>query len=84
MLVCMVISLVPPGDSTNKFVFEVKVVAMTVVAILLGLVLYWRGARAKRMELARRIAERRRPRVLRKCGISMELKVFRICTYGSV
>src|ERR1700683_5209830 len=47
-LVCMVISLVPPGDSTNKFLFEVKVVAMTVVAILFGLVLYWRGGRAKR------------------------------------
>jgi glutamate:GABA antiporter len=53
-LVCMVISLVPPGDSTNKFLFEVKVVAMTVAAILFGLVLYWRGARAKRMEVANR------------------------------
>ena len=53
VLVCMVISLVPPGDSTNKFMFEVKVVAMTVVAILLGLVLYWRGARAKRIEGAK-------------------------------
>jgi len=53
-LACMVISLVPPGDSTNKFLFEVKVVAMTVVAILFGLVLYWRGARAKRMEEANR------------------------------
>ena len=53
-LACMVISLVPPGDSTNKLLFEVKVVAMTVVAILFGLVLYWRGARAKRMEEANR------------------------------
>jgi glutamate:GABA antiporter len=53
-LVCMVISLVPPGDSTNKFLFEVKVVAMTVVAILFGLVLYWRGAREKRLEEANR------------------------------
>ena len=53
-LACMVISLVPPGDSTNKFLFEVKVVAMTVVAILFGLVLYWRGARAKRMDEANR------------------------------
>ncbi len=54
VLVCMVISLVPPGDSTNKLLFEVKVVAMTVVAILFGLVLYWRGARAKRIEEANR------------------------------
>jgi glutamate:GABA antiporter len=49
-LACMGISMVPPGDSTNKFMFEVKVVVMTVVAILFGLVLYWRGARAKRIE----------------------------------
>jgi hypothetical protein len=38
---------VPPGDSANKFVFEVKVVAATIVAILFGLVLYWRGLRQK-------------------------------------
>ena len=50
----MLISAVPPGDSANKFVFEVKVVAATVVAILFGLVLYWRGARAKRIEEANR------------------------------
>ena len=54
VLVCMVIAAVPPGDSANKLVFEVKVVAATVVAILFGLVLYWRGARAKRMEEANR------------------------------
>jgi amino acid transporter len=50
----MVISAVPPGDSANKFVFEVKIAAATVVAILVGLVLYWRGARAKRIEEANR------------------------------
>jgi glutamate:GABA antiporter len=50
VLASMVISAVPPGDSANKFVFEVKVVSATVVAILIGLVLYWRGARAKRLE----------------------------------
>jgi amino acid transporter len=54
VLASMVISAVPPGDSANKFVFEVKVVAATVVAILFGLVLYWRGARAKRLEEANR------------------------------
>jgi glutamate:GABA antiporter len=54
VLACMLIAAVPPGDSANKFVFEVKVVAATIVAILFGLVLYWRGARAKRLEEARR------------------------------
>ena len=49
-LAAMLISAVPPGDSANKFVFEVKVVAATVIAIFFGLVLYWRGARAKRLE----------------------------------
>jgi hypothetical protein len=50
VLASMLISAVPPGDSATKFVFEVKVVAATVVAILFGLVLYWRGARAKKVE----------------------------------
>jgi uncharacterized membrane protein YozB (DUF420 family) len=50
VLACMVIAMVPPGDSTNKLMFEIKVVVMTVVAILFGLILYWRGARAKRSE----------------------------------
>jgi len=48
----MLISAVPPGDSANKFLFEVKLLVGTMGAILLGLVLYWRGARAKRMENA--------------------------------
>jgi glutamate:GABA antiporter len=48
----MLISAVPPGDSANKFLFEVKLLVGTVGAILLGLILYWRGARAKRMENA--------------------------------
>jgi amino acid transporter len=44
---CMLISAVPPGDSLNKFLFEVKLLAGSVGGILLGLILYWRGARAK-------------------------------------
>jgi len=52
VLASMLISAVPQGDSTNKFIFEVKVVVATVVAILIGLILYWRGARAKRIEQA--------------------------------
>ena len=48
---CLVVSLVPPGDSSNKGLFFVKVVVETVVSILIGLALYWRGARAKKATL---------------------------------
>jgi preprotein translocase subunit Sss1 len=48
VLVCMTVSMVPPGDSSNKVLFEAKLFVGTVAAILLGLVLYWRGAREKR------------------------------------
>jgi hypothetical protein len=42
-----VLSLIPPGESPNKWLFETKLVAGTVIAVLVGLVLYWRGAREK-------------------------------------
>lgn len=38
----IVLSFIPPGDTANKLVFEVKVVASTAGSILLGLVLYFR------------------------------------------
>jgi amino acid transporter len=47
VLLGIIVSLVPPGDSTDKLGFELKLVAGTAASILLGLVLYWRGARAK-------------------------------------
>jgi glutamate:GABA antiporter len=52
VLIAMLISAVPPGDSANKSLFEVKLLVGTIGALLLGLILYWRGARAKRMERA--------------------------------
>jgi glutamate:GABA antiporter len=48
VLLGIVVSLVPPGDSTNKVLFELELVLGTVGSILLGLILYWRGARSKR------------------------------------
>jgi amino acid transporter len=51
VLIGILVSLVPPGDSLNKFGFELKLVAVTVGAVLLGLALYWRGARAKQAQL---------------------------------
>ncbi|MGA2217737.1 MAG: amino acid permease, partial [Terracidiphilus sp.] len=50
VLVGILVSLVPPGDSSSKLGFELKLVLGTVASVLLGLVLYWRGARSKRAE----------------------------------
>jgi glutamate:GABA antiporter len=50
VLICMGISMVPPGDSSNKLLFEVKLLVATIAAILLGLILYGRGAMAKKVE----------------------------------
>ena len=46
------VSLVPPGDSSDKLGFELKLVGGTLAAIVLGLVLYFRGARTKSGEAA--------------------------------
>ena len=43
----IVLSFVPPGDSSSKFLFEMKLIAGTVLSVLLGLILYYRGARQK-------------------------------------
>jgi amino acid transporter len=50
VLIGILVSLVPPGDSADKLGFELKLVMGTAASVLLGLMLYWRGARAKRAE----------------------------------
>ena len=50
VLVAILVSLVPPGDSANKLGFELKLIGGTVISVLIGLVLYWRGARAREGE----------------------------------
>jgi amino acid transporter len=49
VLLGIFVSLVPPGDSANKLGFELKLVLGTVISILIGLALYWRGARSKQI-----------------------------------
>ena len=49
-LASIVLSAIPPGEVTNKLVFEVKVIGASLVAIGFGLVLYFRGAREKTSE----------------------------------
>lgn len=48
----IVVSVVPPGDSSNRWLFIVKVTGSTVMAIALGLILYFRGLRTKKAEAA--------------------------------
>jgi amino acid transporter len=48
VLIAIVFSVIPPGDTTSKTLFEFKVVATTIVFIAIGLALYWRGVRQKR------------------------------------
>ena len=47
VLIGIIVSLVPPGDSSDKLGFELRLVGGTLAAIALGLSLYWRGAREK-------------------------------------
>ena len=50
VLLGIFVSLVPPGDSASRWIFEFKVLGETVAATVIGLVLYWRGVRAQRSE----------------------------------
>src|SRR5437667_6440356 len=52
VLIGIIVSLVPPGETSDKLGFEMRLVGGTVAAIVLGLTLYWRGARAKSREAA--------------------------------
>jgi glutamate:GABA antiporter len=49
----IVLSLIPPAESVDKFMFVEKLVLGTVLSVLLGLILYYRGVRAKERESAR-------------------------------
>ena len=52
VLIGIIVSLVPPGDSSDKLGFELRLVGGTLAAIALGLSLYWRGVRQKSTENA--------------------------------
>jgi amino acid transporter len=47
VLAGIVLSLIPPGDSSDKLGFELKLVGGTVASVALGLILYFRGVRQK-------------------------------------
>lgn len=48
----IVLSLIPPAETANKWIFETKLVSGTAFSLALGLVLYYRGARQKARETA--------------------------------
>lgn len=49
-LLSIIVSVFPPGDSSNRQLFLIKVVGCTVVSVAVGLILYFRGARSKAHE----------------------------------
>ena len=49
-LLSIVVSVFPPGDSSNRLLFVIKVVGTTVAAVAVGLVLYYRGHTEKRRQ----------------------------------
>jgi len=50
-LASIIFSMVPPGETADKVLFEVKLLGGSGLVILIGLFLYWNGARAKRQEV---------------------------------
>jgi hypothetical protein len=48
-LLSILVSILPPGDAADREVFLAKVVGTTLVMVLIGLFLYWRGRREKRV-----------------------------------
>lgn len=50
VLVGILVSVIPPGDSANKLFFLLRLLGGTIGTVLIGLVLYWRGARSKKAD----------------------------------
>jgi amino acid transporter len=49
-LLSMAFSMIPPGETANKGIFELKLLGGTGVAILIGLALYWRSKAKRRTQ----------------------------------
>ena len=52
VLASIILSVVPPGETANKLLFEVKLIGGTGFGLLLGVMLFLRGARTKGREAA--------------------------------
>jgi len=53
VLASIILSVVPPGETANKLLFEVKLIGGTGFGLLLGVMLFLRGARKKAHEITR-------------------------------
>ena len=53
VLASIILSVIPPGETTNKLLFEVKLIGGTGFSLLLGVMLFVRGARTKAREVGR-------------------------------
>jgi amino acid transporter len=51
-LLCIVLSVFPPGETSDRLSFLLRLLGWVVGALAIGLTLYWRGARAKAREAA--------------------------------
>ena len=47
VLIGIAVSLVPPGEAASKLGWETALVLVTAASVLIGLVLYWRGAKSR-------------------------------------
>ena len=56
VIMAIALSFIPPGEQTHPWLFEMKLIAGTAGGIAIGLVLYFRGARAKRRDAAMQTA----------------------------
>ena len=56
VIMAIALSFIPPGEQTHPWLFEMKLIAGTAGGIAIGLVLYFRGARAKRRDAAMQAA----------------------------
>jgi amino acid transporter len=53
VLASIILSVIPPGETANKLLFEVKLIGGTGFSLLLGVMLFVRGARTKAHEAVR-------------------------------
>lgn len=53
VLASILLSVIPPGETANKLLFEVKLIGGTGLSLLLGVMLFVRGARTKAREVGR-------------------------------
>jgi amino acid transporter len=51
VLASIILSVIPPGETTNKLLFEIKLIGGTGFSLLLGVMLFVRGARTKTREV---------------------------------